>query len=157
MEAKHDHPGIFVPPPLIFAATFFISIALQNFFPISGSFFETPPASIIGWIFIASNFAIGLPAFIQFLRTRNSLIPTKAATSLQTTGMYTFSRNPMYTGMLFVYSGLAFLVGTWWTFLLIPALIIIITNYVIKREEKYLERAFGQTYLEYKKQVRRWI
>jgi protein-S-isoprenylcysteine O-methyltransferase Ste14 len=63
----------------------------------------------------------------------------------------------MYVGLLLVYTGIAMIHGNWWTFLLIPLVIFIITRFVIINEEKYLERAFGQDYMNYKKKVRRWL
>jgi protein-S-isoprenylcysteine O-methyltransferase Ste14 len=63
----------------------------------------------------------------------------------------------MYLGLLLLYSGIGLLAGNWWTFILIPLLIIVINNLVIKREENYLERTFGQSYLDYKKKTRRWV
>jgi protein-S-isoprenylcysteine O-methyltransferase Ste14 len=157
MDPKHDNAGVYFPPPLIYAAIFLISIALQSVVPITKSFFETTSALVIGWALVGLNFLIGLPAVIQFIKSKTSIIPTQSASALQTTGIYSRTRNPMYMGFLLLYSGLAFLVGNWWTFILIPLVIMIITNYVIMREEKYLERAFGQSYLDYKKKVRRWI
>lgn len=63
----------------------------------------------------------------------------------------------MYVGLLLIYIGLALQFGNWWTLLLIPFLIALITYRVILPEEKYLTRAFGEDYLNYQKQVRRWI
>ena len=85
------------------------------------------------------------------------MITIKSANSLQTDGVYAITRNPMYLGLLFLYTGIAFFAGNWWTFILIPMVVIIITTYVISREEKYLLDAFGQDYTSYKIKVRRWI
>lgn len=63
----------------------------------------------------------------------------------------------MYVGLLFVYIGMAFLKGNWWTIILIPFVILMVTQMIIIKEEKYLERAFGETYLDYKLKVRRWL
>jgi protein-S-isoprenylcysteine O-methyltransferase Ste14 len=63
----------------------------------------------------------------------------------------------MYLGLLFIYGGLAIFKGNLWTFLLAPAMVAIVRNYVIKREERYLMQAFGDAYAAYSKKVRRWI
>ena len=81
----------------------------------------------------------------------------KPATSLQTTGIYSITRNPMYVGLLFVYIGLTFLIGNLWNFIFFPLLVIFIQEYIIKREEKYLQHEFGQEYEMYKQRVRRWL
>ena len=98
-----------------------------------------------------------LPRSLRFLRTRNTLVTALPARSLQTGGIYAFSRNPMYAGLLLVYCGLALLVGNWWTLLLVPVLVTVVQRVVILPEERYLQRAFGADYTAYKARVRRWI
>ena len=98
-----------------------------------------------------------LPALVKFFKTKNTLIPNKPATSLQTSGIYSITRNPMYLGLLNIYIGIAFLKGNWWTLMLVPFVILIVTYLVILKEESYLGRAFGDGYVEYRKKVRRWI
>lgn len=63
----------------------------------------------------------------------------------------------MYVGMTMIYLGLTCLIGNWWNVILSPVLLIIVQEYVIKREEKYLVQRFGQQYLDYKLNVRRWL
>lgn len=157
MKTKNDSPGVLIPPPLIYVLTFFASVLLQRIFPLSISFFDSTAAYILGWIFIAANIIFIMPALVRFYKSKNTLVLIKPANSLQTTGVYTLSRNPMYMGLLLLYSGLAFLNGNWWTVLCIPILVLIITNYIIKSEENYLLRAFGAAFIDYKKKVRRWI
>jgi protein-S-isoprenylcysteine O-methyltransferase Ste14 len=157
METKRKHPGVYIPPPAIYTIMFLLSIFLQKAFPLSVLFFKTQTASILGCIFVAFSLAFALPALLKFLKSRNTLITVKPANSLQTDGIYAITRNPMYLGLLLLYAGIAFLTGNWWTFILIPIVIIIITGYVIKREEKYLHDAFGPDFTAYKIKVRRWI
>ena len=93
----------------------------------------------------------------QFIQTKNTIIPNKPAESLQTTGIYHSTRNPMYLGLVMVYLGLSCLIGNWWNIILLPLLLLIIQEYIIKKEEKYLVRKFGQEYIDYSRQVRRWL
>ena len=146
-----------IPPPLIYALTFLASVLLQKIFPLSRSFFDSTAACILGWILITANIIFIMPALARFYRSKNTLVLIKPANSLQTTGIYSLSRNPMYMGLLLLYTGLAFLTGNWWTVLCIPILFLIVTNYIIKSEEDYLLRAFGETFIDYRKKVRRWI
>ena len=157
MSPKKDNPGVYMPPPLIYVAMFFLSILLQKFLPLNSSFFTTKLSVIVGVVFIVIGIVFNLPALLQFAKTKNTLVTVKPANSLQTSGIYSVSRNPMYVSLLLFYAGLAFIVGNWWTIILLPVLIIVVTYFVIRPEEKYLERAFGKTYLEYKEKVRRWI
>ena len=63
----------------------------------------------------------------------------------------------MYVGLAILYLGITCLIGNWWNVILFPLLFIIVQEYIIKREEKYLELEFGKEYNEYKKTVRRWL
>ena len=63
----------------------------------------------------------------------------------------------MYLGLLLLYCGIAILKGNWWTLVLIPLLVMLIQIYIIKKEENYLQNAFGDEYDTYKKKVRRWM
>lgn len=157
MSQKTDSPGVFIPPPLFFASIFLLSFLLQKWMPVSRTFFHTEAAWIAGIFFIIACMIIGGTAVLQFFKTRNTVVTVKPANSLQTSGIYSFSRNPMYLSLTSLYTGLALLYGNWWTLILIPVAVIIITLLVIKPEERYLVRAFGESYGEYKKQVRRWL
>lgn len=157
MKANPTSPQVVIPPPVIFIVFFLISLWLQNWKPLDKEFFRSLPAMMVGYAFLLVSIILGALALKRFFQTRNTVITMKPATSLQTTGIYAFSRNPMYTGLLFLYTGLALLAGNWWTIFLIPVAIFIIQVYVIKREEKYLTHAFGDQYLDYKNKVRRWI
>lgn len=157
MQKSNDSPGVYVPPPIIYAAIFLLSLLIQKFLPVDNAYFKTSMARMLGISLIIMAFLIALPAVILFIKTKNTLITIKPVNTLQTTGIYSISRNPMYVGLTFLYAGLSFLFGNWWTLMLLPLLIGIITYFVIRREERYLERAFGKTYVDYKKKVRRWV
>jgi protein-S-isoprenylcysteine O-methyltransferase Ste14 len=158
MKGTKDNPGVFIPPPLIYAAFFLLSFLLQGYFTIkSAFFFHSHWANIIGSIFYFTGIAFIFPAAFEFVKSKNTIITVKAATSLQTSGIYSVSRNPMYVGLMLIYLGLTFQFGNWWSLFLIPVLIVVITKGVILPEERYLYRAFGEEYSGYKKKVRRWI
>ena len=152
-----DHPGVYVPPPLVYVSIFFISILCHRAAPIPYNWFSTPGIQILGWTFIASAIVLLVTSLWRFLVSKNTLIPIKPAQSLQTSGIYAISRNPMYLALLCLYYGVAIFKGNVWTFILSPIIIVIIQSYVIKKEEQYLMRAFGDLYLTYMKKVRRWI
>lgn len=154
---KNDHPGVFVPPPLIYVAFFFFSVLLQKQWPFRSALFGTARIPVMGWLFIALGGFLIFPALRRFLVSKNTLITVKPAHSLQTTGIYAHTRNPMYMGLLLLYGGIAFFRGNWWTFFVVPLLILVVQVYIIKKEENYLQRAFGEEYNAYKKRVRAWI
>jgi protein-S-isoprenylcysteine O-methyltransferase Ste14 len=157
MENDKDNPGVYIPPPLIYVAVFFAAILLQRILPIGNSFFYTTVSRIIGAVIIITSLFFSFPSIRQFFRTNNTLITIKPSNSLQISGIYSMSRNPMYVSLVLLYTGLSFILGNWWNLILLPLLVLIVQEYVIKREEKYLFRRYGQQYLDYKTKVRRWI
>ena len=156
-KTRVDSPGIIFPPPLIYATLFVAAILLQYKIPIDYSFFKSQSAEIAGiLLFVTAAFFI-FRSLTQFIKTRNTVITFKPAKSLQTTGIYSVSRNPMYTGLVFVYLALTCFIGNWWNIILLPLLFIIVKKYLIKREEQYLIREFGNEYITYQQTVRRWL
>jgi protein-S-isoprenylcysteine O-methyltransferase Ste14 len=158
MKNTKDSPGVYIPPPLIYAAFFLLSFIIQGRFTIRRAFFfHSPAANIIGILIIILGLIFAIPALRQFFKSKNTVVLIKPATSLQTTGIYAISRNPMYISLLLIYLGMAFIFGNWWTIFLIPVLFAIVNYLIILPEERYLNRAFGDSYTDYKKNVRRWI
>lgn len=157
MENTKDHPGVYIPPPLLYITTFVAAVLLQRLWPLNKAFFHTATAKIIGAVVLLAGLFFNLPALRQFFKTKNTLITVKPAASLQSTGIYAVSRNPMYVSLLLFYTGLSFFIGSWWNFMLLPFLVLWVQEYVIKREEIYLDHRFGQAYRDYRASVRRWM
>ena len=157
MENSKDNPGVYVPPPLFYVLTFIAAILIQSKIKIDDAFFHEKGTKITGVIFLIIAIFFLVKSLGQFFQSKNSLITIKPATSLQTTGIYNVTRNPMYVGLAIVYLGISCFIGNWWNIILFFLLLLIIQEYIIKHEEKYLERRFGQEYLDYKLKVRRWL
>ena len=152
-----DSPGINFPPPLIYAVIFLAAIFIQKKISIDDHFFKSRMTPIIGILFILIAVYYSVRSMNQFIQTKNTIIPNKPAESLQTTGIYHSTRNPMYLSLMLVYLGLSCLIGNWWNIILFPLLLLVIQEYIIKKEEKYLTRKFGQEYIDYTNRVRRWL
>ncbi len=157
MKTTIDSPGVAIPPPLFYGISFLLSILLQKFVPVDFTVFRGTPLTIVGIVIIGTSLIFSVPALLRFIKTKNTVITIKPANSLQTSGIYSVTRNPMYVGLLLLYLGLALLTGNWWTLILAPLLVLIVTQKIIKPEEQYLLRAFGEPYVSYKEKVRRWI
>ena len=76
---------------------------------------------------------------------------------LTTEGPFRYTRNPGYLCLAMIYAGIAVLRNSLWAILLLPLMVLVIQREVIGREERYLERTFGEEYLDYKRRVRRWV
>ena len=95
--------------------------------------------------------------FRLFSFAKTNTNTTKPALAIVDAGPYRISRNPMYLSYIAGFFGLGLLANSWPMLLLTPVFIYFITAGIILPEEKYLERVFGQDYLEYKNTRRRWI
>jgi protein-S-isoprenylcysteine O-methyltransferase Ste14 len=157
MQNRKDNPGIKIPPPLLYLAIFLLAIVIQKILPLNKVFFYTATSKVIGLVLILIGLFFNFPALLQFIKTKNTVVTVKPANSLQTKGIYSVSRNPMYISLLLIYTGLSFLIGNWWNLVLLPFLFLVVQEYIIKREERYLDRRFGQEYTDYKSKVGRWL
>lgn len=157
MENKKDSPGVYIPPPLFYILVFLAAVFIQKKIPIDPAVSHLQITKIAGTLLLLTSLFFLITSFRKFFQSKNTLILIKPASSLQTNGIYNISRNPMYVGLVFIYLGLTCLVGNWWNIILFPILLLIIQQYVIKKEEEYLERAFGVKYIDYKNKVRRWL
>lgn len=153
---KKDNPGVFVPPPIVYVLLFLAASLLQRVAPVTlpvNYYFKLGACAL----FVAATVALLIAAVGRFVKSKNTLITVRPANSLQTTGIYAITRNPMYLGLALLYTGVALLIANWWAIILLPVLVLIVTLLIIKPEEDYLERAFGLPYLQYKAKVRRWL
>ena len=111
------------------------------------------------WIGIAVAL-LGVVFFIAGMLTmRDSWragIPEQKETNLVTIGIYRFSRNPAFVGFDLIYLGILIAYPNAWHATSV-ALALCLFHQQIKNEESFLEKAFGQEYLDYKKNVRRYL
>lgn len=154
---KSKGPGVYIPPPLFYVFTFVAAVFIQKRLPISEALFGTVVIKITGTVFFIVALFFLLKSLRQFFLTKNTVVLIKPASSLQTTGIYAITRNPMYLGLALVYLGVTCFVGNWWNVILFPLLLLIVQEYIIKREENYLAVEFGQEYDAYENSVRRWL
>ena len=156
-EVEQKNAGVVVPPPLIYAGVLVFALAMDALLGGPSIGLDGTPRMIAGGVLLAVGFAIPLIASAQFKMAGTEVRPWKPSTALVTTGVYRFTRNPMYLGLTLIYAGIALLADSVITLLCLVPLLAVIHYGVIKREEHYLEIIFGESYREYKRRVRRWI
>src|SRR5207247_9665301 len=93
----------------------------------------------------------------RFLAAGTNIPPTLPTTTLVVDGIYRRTRNPFYLGTTLVYLGLGVAAGSVWAIGLVVPLMWGINVGVVAREERYLERKFGDAYRAYKARGGRWI
>ncbi len=144
-----------IPPPIL-ALVMIVLIYLSSFFIESTTFNYKGSLSVL---LLILGLACAIPSFKLFARYKTTISPLKPSdtTVLVTEGMYRYSRNPMYLGLLLLTISSTIWFGTWFG-IIINILFIFLINFlqIIPEEEALLE-IFGEEYEEYKKNVRRWI
>ncbi len=103
--------------------------------------------------------AITVAAGMRFRKARTTFDASKPrdASCLVTDGVFRFSRNPMYLGLVLLLIGWALWLGTVSPWLVLPLFVIVTSVAQIVPEEQALEERFGEPYLAYRHSVRRWI
>lgn len=99
---------------------------------------------------------LGFWAFRQAKTTINPVNPEKAS-SLVTSGIYSYTRNPMYVGLTAVLVGWAIWLSAPWALLGPVALMLYLTRFQILPEERVMSSKFDAAYDDYRKRVRRWL
>jgi protein-S-isoprenylcysteine O-methyltransferase Ste14 len=113
---------------------------------------------VVGGLTLLSGY-MGIAGVYEFHKVKTTVNPVKpdTASSVVRTGVFAFSRNPMYMALLL----LIIAIGLWWQHLSVVLCSVVFVSYMnrfqIKPEERVLERLFGEEYVDYKNHVRRWI
>jgi len=99
---------------------------------------------------------LGVAAFRRAKTTLNPLQPGDASV-LVASGIYRFSRNPMYLGFAILLLAWVIYLSAWPAVLVVAAYVAYMSRFQIKPEERALGARFGQAFVEYKQAVPRWI
>ena len=158
MDKPHDSPGVIAPPPLIALAALLLGLALDWLFPfhILRALFGFWPRVILGGILIAAGVSAAAAGRSGFVRVGTNIQPWKPALTLVTEGIYARMRNPMYVGLTLLLVGLAIALASDWTLILAIPAVLLLHFGVVKREERYLEAKFGESYRTYMRRVPRY-
>ena len=141
-------------PPVIILIAILFQIALHKLLPIMIIFEK------MDWIGIVMGFLgffISTGSILLFRINKTTIIPFQDSSFLITNGIYKYTRNPMYLGMLFVQFGIAIYFGSISPFVIPFLFIPIMNSRIIQHEEVMLEKQFGESYIIFKNSVRRWI
>ena len=150
-----DNAAVLAPAPVFFGAAVATGFSLEWLFPTS--LLKHPYSATLGLILIAAALILVLFAVLSLVKARTAFDARKPTTSLVTTGIFGFSRNPTYLSLACLQVGLGFLSQSLWVIVTAVAAVAITHWGVILREERYLERKFGEEYRNYVARVRRWL
>jgi len=101
----------------------------------------------------------GSVGVLNFFQARTTVHPGRPehASALVTSGIYRFSRNPMYLGLLLMLASWALVLANGLSMVLLPVFVVYMNRFQIQPEERFLSKKFGEKFDAYARAVRRWI
>ncbi|MCR4268807.1 isoprenylcysteine carboxylmethyltransferase family protein [Nitratireductor sp. ZSWI3] len=158
MDKQEARPSRFPWPPVIYLAAIAAAVVAGIAYPLP--WFGRPLSDILfalGWLLIAAFVFIDLQAMRTLNRAGTSILPTRGAKALVTSGPFAVSRNPIYLGNSLLTAGLGLVTGNAWFLLFVLIAGFLTVKLAIEPEERHLALRFGKKYHDYQKKVRRWI
>ena len=159
MSEDEDHAAVKFPPPLVGVLAIVVGYGLGRFYPIMDDFLVPAPERywVGGIICVVAILVLAIWPIKLFKKIEQDPKPWTTTPEIIVTGPYKFTRNPMYLMMVLVCIGFSIILDEAWVFVLAPVCGFVIYLIAIRHEETYLEEKFGDSYRNYKKNVRRWI
>ncbi len=156
MSKVRDNSGAIVHPPIAWALAILAGLGFDWLYPL-----RFVPASVsrvwAGSAMFAAGFALTVWAIVTIRKAGSRIETHMPTTTIISSGPYGLMRNPIYLGMMVALMGFAIGFNSLWFLAALAVFFCIIRYGVVAREEAYLERKFGGTYLSYKSRVRRWV
>jgi len=155
--SEKDSPQInkYIHPPVLTLIFFVIAYLAKLFIPIQ---FAVPDnLRALGLFLGIVGFLLPFIAIREFIKARTTVDPHGSVSNIISSGIYRFTRNPIYLGFMLMLIGLPLFLSNYWGLILAPVLMITFNNLVIQHEEAYLEKKFREQYTSYKSRVRRWL
>ena len=156
-DEQRDAATVRFPPPLVYLSAVILGTLLHVYvlpfrygFGLGARITAGAAIALLGTAVMGG--AIGL-----FRRTGQDPKPWKTTPEIILTGVYRFTRNPMYVGMALIQTAIGIGFANGWILALLPPVLVIIYATAIHQEETYLESKFADGYTAYKKSVRRWL
>ena len=159
METQNQRDGAAVrfPPPLVYLLAVLAGGVLHVFVAPLPIALPWPLRIGLALASAGLGFALVAAAIGLFRRTGQDPKPWESTPEIISTGIYRYTRNPMYVGMAAVQTGIGIGWGNGWILAFVPLVLVIVYAIAVRHEEAYLTRKFGETYTSYKASVRRWI
>ena len=150
-----DRPGMLVRPPLLYLGAIAVGVVAQTLWPLP--WMPAGAAPVVGIPLVLLALVVFISAVREMRRANTGIRAHEPSTTIVESGPYRFSRNPIYVGFTLLHLGLAAWIDSVWLLLTLVVAVTVVSVGVIAREERYLERKFGERYLQYKRRVRRWM
>lgn len=146
-----------IPPVALWVALAALVVALARLVPSANMPF--PGHRMLASACIVMGVLVALAGVLEFRRARTTVNPMtpQGSSSIVTSGVYRYTRNPMYLGMAAALAGVALWSASLAGLLLVPVFCAFISRFQIQPEERVLLAGFGDGFAAYMARVRRWI
>ncbi len=144
-----------IPPPLLV-----LILVVSNYFSSKKiDLILLPNQDITAIIIFLIGMLILINPIFKFIKSKTTIDPIKfkKVNKLITSGIYRYSRNPMYLGLLILVTSTSIFYLNIFSITTPVFFYFWINRFQIKREEIFLTKKFGKEYLSYKTKTRRWI
>jgi protein-S-isoprenylcysteine O-methyltransferase Ste14 len=150
-----DTPGLIARPPIVYVGSILVGLTLHWMRP--AALVPSAWAAPLGAPLILAASVVFVLSVRAFRSAGTPIQSVRPTTRIVATGPYRFSRNPIYLAFTALHLGLGLWINSAWLLATLLLTLVLISYGVIAREERYLERRFGDEYVRYKAAVRRWL
>jgi protein-S-isoprenylcysteine O-methyltransferase Ste14 len=150
----HDRPRQLISPVLA-VICLGVMLLLDWLCPIL--FFVSFPLNLAGLLPVGVGLTLSFAAQRQFQKAGTTLYPFNRPDTLVTNGLFRYTRNPMYLGLVIFLTGAWFLMGSLTPLGVVGIFVLIADRWYIVNEEQKLTTVFGQAYKAYQARTPRWI
>ena len=153
-----ERPNTIPWPPILYGCAILGGWLLGHLYPLPFlPRFLAEMAFMLGLILIVTAIFIDVRTYLELRNHKTTILPTKGAAHLVTSGPFSFSRNPIYLSNTLLTFGIGLASANIWLFGTGIIAAFATHNLAILREEKHLTAKFGNEWRKYAKRVRRWI
>jgi protein-S-isoprenylcysteine O-methyltransferase Ste14 len=156
MNDTADTAQVMIRPPLAWALAVMAGLALHWLVPLPFLPADLPARWIGGVMFVLALVLVAW-AIVTIIGAESNVPTNLPTTTIVASGPYRFTRNPIYLGMLLGLMGMTIAFDNLWLLMMLVPFALVIRYGVVAREEAYLERKFGNVYVDYRSRVRRWL
>ncbi len=146
------------PPKVLPPHYFLLALVLMGALKLLSNAALLPaPWPWLGLLGVVAGVLLALGGSRRFSAAGTNIVPFTESAALVTQGVFAYSRNPMYLGMILALGGTALLLNTALPWLVVLAFALLLRIGFVRIEERLMEATFGEEYLSYQTRVRRWL
>lgn len=150
-----ENPEKRLMPPGYLLIALFMMVATHWLVP--GIILVFGPVRLSGFILVMIGVLLNIAADQAMKKFQTPVSPFAKTTILITWGVYSWTRNPMYLGLILLLAGISVLMGSLFPMMIMLFFALLMQNRFVKLEEKKLADEFKDVWVNYSKRTRRWV